>query len=118
MFGKKQKPIDEWSFEDKKYKELTESMGNLIKEMTKIIHSIHIRQECADLLPDGADKDIELKDAETYRWKLRNLLSAYDEDYRAWKALDKIKLIHYHDYVEPRNSHDALHLAWMIERRD
>ena len=118
MFCKKQKFVDEWSFEDRRHKELTESMGNLIREMAKIIHSVHMYQGCADLLPDGADKDIELKDAETCRWKLRNLLSAYDEDYRAWKALDKTKLIHYNAYATPKDSHGALHIAWMLDRNE
>lgn len=116
MFGRKQKVVDEWSFEDRKYKELTTSMGNLVREMEKIIHSIKMYDGCANLLPDGADKDIELKDAETCKWKLRNLLSAYDDDYRAWQQLDKSKFIHFNNPAAPRDAHGALHLAWMMAR--
>lgn len=111
MFRKKKVEAPE-TFEDRRYKELTLSMNNLVKEMRKNIRAIELCQNCANMLPNGADKDDELARAEEGRKRLRNLISAYDEDYRAWKAIDKTHLVRYREWTEPKDSHDALHFAY------
>lgn len=115
MFGKK-KEHETWSYEDKQVHALINSMVTLRKQMEGHIRTIMIHEGSANMLPDGADKKIELAEANKRKTMLLNSISAYDEDYRAFKAIDKTKLIHYYGLAEQMTSHKALNIAWRLAK--
>lgn len=115
---KKKVIVDEWSYEDRKVKELNESMSCLLKDMTQLCREVMIHEGSANMLPDGADRDLELELVRKYREQIRNCLSAYDDDKRAFRAIDKTKLKHCSNGVaEMCPTHAALNIAWRDARR-
>lgn len=116
MFGKKKESIIQ-SGEDIRMKEL---LNNLIEHrhtMAACCRRIILCKGSAEMLPDGADKNIELQEIETYQKRILNLIAAYDEDLRKYKQIDKSLLVYFTGKAEQLSSHQALHLAWEMAYR-
>lgn len=113
MWFKKEKTNNTvWSFQDTEYQRLTNSLithrNELIARCTQVI----VHEGCANMLPDGPDKDIELKKAQENREYVRNLLAAYEADLKEYNAIDTTKFNHYSGRVEWAKPHEMLEIAW------
>ena len=116
MFGKKQEP-DVWSSEDIQMKTLLESMYAHRKSMQSLCYKILMCKGSAEMLPDGADKNIELQEIETAQKRILNLVAAYDDDLREYKKINGLRLTHFTGKTVQPTSHEALHLAWKLAYR-
>lgn len=116
MFERKKEP-DTWSAEDIRMKELINNLGQHRQVMTTYCRKIILCKGSVDMLPDGPDKNIELQEIETYKKRILNLVSAYDDDLRQYKQIDKSLLIHYTGKTQQLTSHESLHMAWEIANR-
>lgn len=113
MWFKKEKTNNTvWSFQDTEYQRLTNSLiahrNGLIARCAQVI----AHEGCANMLPDGPDKDIELKKAQENREYVRNLLAAYEADLKEYNAIDITKFNHYTGRVEWAKPHEMLEIAW------
>lgn len=113
MLFKKEKAKDTvWSFQDVEYRRLTLSLkahrDTLITECAQVI----THEGCANMLPDGPDKNIELKKAQEAREHVRNLLAAYEADLKEYNAIDLLKLNYYTGRAEWAKPHEMLEIAW------
>ena len=113
MFGKK-KQLDVWTYEDKKVKELTDAICNHRERLIALCSQIIEHNGCIEMLPDGADKDVELNKVKELREHVRNILTAYDMDYKKYCSIDTTKLNHYTGLAKWSNSHEMLRIAWRI----
>ena len=113
MLGKKKTP-DAWSAEDYRMKELLDSLCEHSSRMRTYCREIIIRKGSAEMLPDGADKYIELQEIETYQKRIVNLLAAYDDDLRQYNQINNALLVHFTGKVNKLTSHEALHVAWEL----
>lgn len=116
MFGKK-KQSDNWSGEDLRMEELLNSLSQHSQAMIARCRKIILCKGSAEMLPDGPDKNIELKEIETNQKHILNLVAAYDDDLRQYKQINNSLLVHYNGKAQQLTSHEALHLAWEIAYR-
>ena len=70
------------------------------------------------MLPDGADKNKELRDIEDFQKRILNLIAAYDDDLRKYNQIDTSLLVHFTGKTEQLTSHEALHIAWKLGYRE
>ena len=117
MFGRKKEAVDTWSSEDIRMKELLDNMGEHRRSMIGYCHKIILCKGSAEMLPNGPDKDIELQEVETCQKHILNLVSAYDDDLRQYKQINRSLLVHYTGKTEQMDSHKSLHMAWEIAYR-
>lgn len=117
MFGKK-KVVDNWSGADIRMKELLNSMIEHRQLMQAYCRKIITCKGSAEMLPDGADKNVELQEIETRQKWIRNLLAAYDEDLRQYNQIDSSLLRHYTGKAKQLTAHEALHIAWETAYRE
>lgn len=117
MFGKK-KTAEVWSAEDIHMKELLDSMCEHKRIMRTYCHQIIVCKGSAEMLPDGADRNRELQEIETYQKRILNLVAAYDDDLRQYNQIDTSLLVHFTGKVKQLTSHEALHIAWKMGYRD
>ena len=117
MFGKK-KIEDAWSGEDNRMKELLDSMGEHRRTMRTYCRKIIVCKGSAEMLPDGADKNVELQEIETYQKRILNLVAAYDDDLRKYNQIDTSLLVHFTGKANQVTSHEALHIAWEMGYRE
>ena len=116
MFGRK-KESDTWSGEDIRMKELLNNLSEHKQRMIACCRKIILCKGSAEMLPDGADKNVELKEIETNQKHILNLVAAYDDDIRQYKQIKTALLVHYTGKTQQLTSHEALHLAWEIAYR-
>lgn len=116
MFGRK-KEADTWSGEDIRMKELLDSLCQHKQTMITCCHQIILCKGSVKMLPDGADKNVELQEIEIYQKRILNLVAAYDDDLRQYKQINNSLLVHYTGKVQQITSHEALHMAWKIAYR-
>ena len=113
MLFKKEKAKDTlWSFEDTEYQRLTISITAHRNELITACANVIKHEGCANMLPEGPDKDIELKKAQENREHVRNLLAAYEADLKIYKTIDATKFSHYTGKTEWANAHEMLEIAW------
>lgn len=117
MFGKK-KEAEVWSAEDYRMKELLQNLCEHRCIMQTYCRKIIVCKGCAEMLPDGADKNQELQEIETCQKRILNLLAAYDEDLRQYKQIDSSLLRYYTAPVKQLTSHEALHISWKMAYRE
>jgi hypothetical protein len=117
MFGRKKEEVDTWSSEDIRMKELLDNLCEHRRAMIGYCRKIILCKGSAEMLPNGADKNIELQEIETYQKRILNLVSAYDEDLRQYKQINKSLLVHYTGKAEQMDSHKSLHMAWEMAYR-
>lgn len=117
MFGKK-KTADAWSSEDIRMKELLENMCEHKCSMRTYCREIIVRKGSAEMLPDGPDKNKELREIEEFQKRIRNLIAAYDEDLIKYRQIDSSSLVHFTGKVKQLTSHEALHIAWEMGYRE
>jgi len=116
MFGRK-KESDTWSGEDIHMKDLLDNLNRHKQVMTIYCRKIILCKGSAEMLPDGPDKNVELQEIETYQKRILNLVTAYDDDLRQYKQINKSLLVHYTDKTQQITSHEALRIAWEIAYR-
>ncbi len=117
MFGKKKTP-DAWSAEDYRMKELSDSLCGHISKMRTYCREIIIRKGSAEMLPDGADKNVEFQEIETYQKRILNLVAAYDDDLRQYNQINTALLVYFTGKTKKMTSHEALHVAWELAYRE
>lgn len=117
MFGKK-KATDVWSSEDIRMKELLDSLYAHRHSMQTYCRKIIICKGCAEMLPDGPDRDEELQEVETYQKRILNLIAAYDDELRQYNQIDSSLLVHYTGKAKLLTSHEALHNDWEMGYRE
>lgn len=117
MFGKK-KMEDIWSGADIRMKELLDIMGEHRRIMRTYCSKIIICKGSAEMLPDGADKNVELREIETYQKRILNLVAVYDDNLREYNQIDSSLLVHFTGKAKQLTSHEALHVAWEWGYRD
>ena len=117
MFGKR-KTEDVWSGEDIHMKELLDSMGEHKRTMRTYCRKIIICKGSVEMLPDGADKNKELRDIEDFQKRILNLVAAYDDDLRKYNQIDTSLLVHFTGKANQVTSHEALHIAWEMGYRE
>jgi hypothetical protein len=113
MFGKK-KEMDIWSAEDYRMKDLLQSLIEHRRVIQTYCREIIIRKGSAEMLPDGADKNVELQEIETRQKWIRNLLAAYEEDLRQYNRIESSLLRHYTGKANQLTPHEVLHVAWKM----
>lgn len=116
MFGRNKKS-DVWTNEDICMKELLNNLSEHKQRMIACCRKIILCRGSAEMLPDGADKNVELKEIETNQKHILNLIAAYDDDLRQYKQIKTALLVHYTGKAQQLTSHEALHLAWEIAYR-
>lgn len=117
MFGNK-KTADVWSGEDIRMKELLDSMCEHKRSMRTYCRKIIIYKGSVEMLPDGADKNKELRDIEEFQKRILNLIAAYDDDLRKYNQINTSLLRHFTGKVGQLTSHEALHIAWEMGYRE
>ncbi len=117
MFGKK-KTADVWSGEDRHMKELLDSLCEHKHFMQVYCRKIIIGKGCAEMLPDGPDRNKELHEIETYQKRILNLIAAYDDDLRKYNQINTSLLVHFTGKTNQWTSHEALHIAWKMGYRE
>ena len=117
MFGRK-KESEVWSGEDYHMKELLDSLCEHKRIMRTYCREIIIRKGCAEMLPDGADKNVELQEIETYQKRILNLVAAYDDDLRQYNQINNALLVHFTGKAKQLTSHEALRVAWELAYRE
>lgn len=116
MFGKK-KTADNWTVEDLRMEELLDSLCNHRQLMQVYCRKIIICKGCAEMLPDGPDKDKELHEVEIYQKRILNLIDAYNNDLRQYNQINTSLLVHFTGKANQLTSHEALRIAWEIVHR-
>ena len=111
MFGKK-KESPALSYEDLQLSSLGQELRDHRDTMISLCRRIMEHEGCANMLPDGADKNIELKEAETLRKRVLNVVAAYDVALKTYNQIDVSKLVHYNGKASWCDSHDMLRIAW------
>ena len=117
MFGKKKAEVI-WSGSDIRMKELLDSMCEHKRTMRTYCREIIVRKGSAEMLPDGPDKNKELREIESYQKRILNLVAAYDDDLRKYNQIDSSSLVHYTGKANQLTSHEALHIAWELAYRE
>jgi len=113
MLFKKEKAKDTWwSFQDTEYRRLTISLSAHRNELIAKCAQVIKYEGCANMLPDGPVKDVELKKAQESREHVRNILAAYEADLKEYNAIDITKLNHYTGRVEWADPYEMLEIAW------
>lgn len=112
MFGKKKEESSALSYEDLQLSSLGQELRDHRDTMINLCYRIMEHEGCANMLPDGADKDIELKEVEALRKRVLNVVSAYDVAHKAYNQIDASKLVHYNGKASWCNSHEMLRIAW------
>ena len=108
----KKKKVEEFSAEDFLLQEMALAFTSHRETLINLCYQIIQHEGCSHMLPDGADKNVELAQIDTLQKHVRNVLAAYDVDYHKWQAIDSTKLIHYHGKASWANSHEMLKIAW------
>lgn len=111
MFRKK-KESSALSYEDLQLSSLGQELRDYRDTMISLCYRIMVREGCANMLPDGADKNIELKEAEALRKRVLNIVAAYDVAHKAYNQIDVSKLVHYNGKADWCDSHEMLRIAW------
>ena len=114
---RRNKEFDTWSGEDLRMKELIDNLCAHRKLMITHCRKIILCKGSAEMLPDGADKNVELQEIETHQKCILNLISAYDDDLRQYEQINNSRLVHYTGKTPQMTSHDTLHMAWEIAYR-
>lgn len=112
LFKKEKKETALWTFQDTEYWILTKSLSTHRDELIAKCAQVITHEGCANMLPDGPDKDIELEKAQESREHVRNLLGAYEADLKEYNAIDITKLNHYTGRAEWAKPHEMLEIAW------
>lgn len=112
MFGRKKHEELKRSPEDIHLEEVSEELYKLKKLMQAKLKDIIMLRDCAEALPTGPDRDIELHSIQTAKAHLRDLIVVYDMTYHEWERIDKTKLVICTDWCTPKTAHEALHTAW------
>lgn len=117
MFGKK-KAMDVWSGEDHHMKELLDSLCEHKRLMQVYCRKIIICKGCAEMLPDGPDRNKELHEIEVYQKRILNLIATYDDDLRQYNQINNDLLVHFTGKAKRLTSHEELHVAWEVAYRE
>ena len=117
MFGKKKETSLALSHEDLQLNELGQELRDHRDTMINLCYRIMEHEGCANMLPAGADKDIELKEAETLRKRVLNVVAAYDVAHKAYNQIDASNLVHYNGKASWCDSHEMLRIAWQTAFR-
>jgi len=112
MFRKKKEESSALSYEDLQLSSLGQELRDHRDTMISLCRRIMEHEGCANMLPDGVDKNIELKEAEALRKRVLNVVAAYDVARKAYNQIDASKLVHYNGKAEWCDSHDMLRIAW------
>lgn len=113
LFNKKKNIKNEfWSFQDIEYQKLNQLFCDHRKTLVTECMRVITHEGCANMLPDGADKNIELKKAQEARERIRNVLAAYDQDLKIYNTIDATKFNHYTGKAQWCSSHEMLQAAW------
>lgn len=107
---KKVEPV--WSAEDLLMHDLINSMFEISGKIDKYCYEIIVRKGSAEMLPDGADKNKELKEIAQYQHRILCLIGGYDDDLRQYNQIDTSKLVHYTGKAPRITSHELLHRCW------
>ena len=116
MFGKKKEP-ETWSGEDIHMKNLSTDLCAHRETMISLCYRIMEHEGCANMLPDGADKDIELKEVDALRKRVLNVVAAYDVAHKEYNQIEVSKLVHYNGKASWCDSHEMLRIAWQAAFR-
>ena len=117
MFGKK-KVADVWSSEDIRMNELLANLSEHKNIMRTYCRKIIICKGSLEMLPDGEDKNKELRDIEELQRQISNLIAAYDDDLREYNQINTALLVHFTGKTVQLTSHEALHIAWEMGYRE
>lgn len=109
---KRKKPEPVWSAEDLLMQNLINSMFDISGKIDKYCYEIIVRKGSAEMLPDGADKNKELKEIAQYQHRILCLIGGYDDDLRQYNQIDASKLVHYTGKAPRITSHELLHRCW------
>lgn len=112
MFRKKKVEVEKFSAEDFLLQELSLAFKSHRDTLINLCSLIIQHEGCSHMLPEGADKNVELEQIDTLQKRVRNVLAAYDVDYHKWQEIDSAKLIHYNGKPSWANSHEMLKIAW------
>lgn len=111
MLFKKREP-EMWSTEDIKFQEVNDRIFNHRKTLINLCIQILECEGCINMLPECADANVEIDKRDELKKKVQNVLTAYDEDWRVYKAIDSTKFVHYTGKAGWADSHSMLKIAW------
>ncbi len=118
MFKRASREEPQMSAEDRTYQWVRTQLHHSFNNMLDTCKEIIIHQGCANMLPDGADKNYELDLIATLQNRLHGQIAIHDDIVRTNKHIDTSKLVYYTDVSPVRTSHETLATAWQWANKE